>query len=121
MSEEIINHIKTTLEEMAFNGIKQASAGGSKMGAFILGSCFIDCLAGFVYGRQANGHDYKKFVRDYLKSYDPVKLYKDLRCALVHNYTEGGSYVFVAARPTLHGQLAPNNNPLRVPQLLSSM
>jgi hypothetical protein len=45
-------------------------------------------------------------VKDYLPSlYDPEKLYKDLRCKIVHNYSEGGSYVFVDAKPALHKQM----------------
>ena len=90
---------------MAFLDIKKASAGGSKMGAFILASCFIDCMAGFVCGGETGGRDYKNFVGNYLPSiYDPSKLYKDLRCKLVHNYSEGGSYWFTDNKPHLHGQ-----------------
>jgi hypothetical protein len=90
---------------MAFLDIKRASAGQSKMGAFILASCFIDYMAGFIAGRETTGKDYKQIVKDYLPSlYDPEKLYKDLRCKVVHNYSEGGSYIFVDAKPALHGQ-----------------
>jgi hypothetical protein len=102
MTQEIIDHIKTALNDMAFDGIKKAYAGGSKMGTFILGSCFIDCMAGFVYGRPAEGNDFKTFVREYLPSYDDEKLWNDLRCRLVHDYSEGGSYVFVNSLPDLH-------------------
>jgi hypothetical protein len=109
MSQAKIDHIQSTLEDMAFKDIEQASAAFSKMGAFILGSCFINCMAGFVCGREARGNHYKDFVRAYLPSYDPEKLWKDLRCALVHNYTEGGSYVFVDNQQAQHGQPAPNN------------
>ncbi len=46
-------------------------------------------------------------MKAYLPSlYDPTKLYRDLRCKLVHNYSEGGSYMFVDAKPALHGQKA---------------
>ena len=90
---------------MAFLDIKKASAGGSKMGAFILASCFIDYMTGFVCGHETKGSDYKSFVTNYLPSvYDPSKLYKDLRCKLVHNYSEGGSYWFTDKKPHLHGQ-----------------
>ena len=50
---------------MAFLDIKRASAGKSKMGAFILASCFIEYMAGFVAGKETNREDYKKFVKDY--------------------------------------------------------
>ncbi len=92
---------------MAFLDIKRALSGKSKMGAFILASCFIDYMAGFVCGRETKSKDYQDFVRDYLPSiYNPLKLYKDLRCKLVHDYSEGGSYVFTDDKPQLHGQAA---------------
>ena len=105
MNQVILNHIKNALYDMAFLDIKRASDGGSKMGAFILASCFIDCMAGFVCGRKTTRKDYEHFVRNYLPSlYDPSKLYKDLRCQLVHNYSEGGSYWFVDNKAQLHGK-----------------
>jgi len=105
MNETKLNHIKFALYDMAFLDIKRASAGQSKMGAFILASCFIEHMAGFIAGRETTNKDYKQFVRDYLPSlYDPERLYGDLRCKLVHNYSEGGSYMFVDAKPAWHGQ-----------------
>jgi hypothetical protein len=105
MNEAKLKHIKFALYDMAFLDIKRASAGQSKMGAFILASCFIDYMAGFIAGREATNKDYKQIVKDYLPGlYDPEKLYKDLRCKVVHNYSEGGSYFFVDAKPALHGQ-----------------
>jgi hypothetical protein len=107
MNSAIINHIKFALHDMAFLDIKKAISGKSKMGAFILASCFIDYMAGFVCGGETKSKDYQDFVRDYLPSiYNPLKLYKDLRCKLVHNYSEGGSYVFTDDKPQLHGQTA---------------
>ena len=100
-----INHIKFVLHDMAFLDVKRASAGQSKMGAFILASCFIEYLAGFVAGKETSNKDYKAFVKDYLPPlYNPEKLYRDLRCKLVHNYSEGGSYMFAYSKPELHGQ-----------------
>ena len=56
-------------------------------------------------GEKQNRKDYKDFVRDYLPQlYDPSKLYTDLRCKLVHNYSEGGSYWLKDNQPQLHGQ-----------------
>jgi hypothetical protein len=100
-----LNQIKSALHDMAFLDIKRASAGQSKMGAFILASCFIEYLAGFLAGKETDREDYKAFVQDYLPPlYDPERLYKDLRCKLVHNYSEGGSYIFTDAQPSVHGQ-----------------
>jgi hypothetical protein len=100
-----IAEIKYGLLNMAFQDIKRASFGKAKMGAFILASCFIDYMAGYRYNRVAVGRNYKDFVEEYLPAtYDKEKLYKDLRCKLVHNYSEGGSYWFTDGKPLLHGK-----------------
>ncbi len=100
----LIDHIKEHLRDMAFADILRASNGGSKIGAFILGSCFIDYLAGFRYRKtKTTRAKYIKFVGVYMDSfYVPERLYGDLRCKLVHDYSEGGSYAFVDARSDLH-------------------
>lgn len=101
---EIITQIKDGLKTMAFLDIKRASAGGAKMGAFILASCFIDYMAGYRYNQANTGQAYMDFVNDYLPAtYDKEKLYKDLRCKLVHNYSEGGSYLFIHGDTSKHG------------------
>lgn len=105
MNRAITGHLKNALYDTALGDIKKAASYNSTIGAFILASCFIDHMAGFVYGRQTKKDDYKNFVRDYLPPiYDPSKLYEDLRCKLVHNYSEGGSYWLRANHAELHGQ-----------------
>ena len=37
------------------------------MGAFILGSCFIEYLAGFRYGKETTHDDYKNFIKEFLE------------------------------------------------------
>ena len=64
--DEIIERIKKSLKELAYEGIIKASDGGSKMGAFILASCFIDYLAGFYYGGESTPSHYKGFVKKFL-------------------------------------------------------
>jgi hypothetical protein len=59
---------------------------------FILCSCFIDQISGFRYNTEKVGIRYRQFVKDYLKDYNPDKLYKDLRNKLVHNYSIGEYY-----------------------------
>lgn len=98
-----INSLWHSLHDMAFLDIKRASQGNAKMGAFILASCYIDYLSGFRYGKNTKGLDYVRFVREYFNDkYDASKLYQDLRCKLVHNYSEGGSYAFTDNHPELH-------------------
>jgi hypothetical protein len=122
MNQAIINHIKFALHNMAFLDIKKALSGKSKMGTFILASCFIDYMAGFVCGRETKSKDYQDFVRDYMPSiYDPLKLYKDLRCKLVHNYSEGGSYVFTDGKPQLHGQTANCRNIINLENFIDDL
>ena len=103
MAQDITEYIKHTLEE-AILDIKRARDGGAKIGAFILASCFIEYMAGFVCGGKTKPKDYKDCVRRYLPSYNPSRLYKHLRCKLVHNYSEGGSHWLLEGKPQLHGQ-----------------
>ncbi len=104
MDQPFVNHIKLALHDMAFMDIKRAATGNSKMGAFILASCFIEYMAGFACGKETRKKDYIDFVSHYLPAmYDSTKLYSDLRCKLVHNYSEGGSYWLTYNQPELHG------------------
>lgn len=100
--QEKIECIRKGLCDMALGDIKRASNGGSKMGAFILCNCLIDAMTGFNTGKDSTGKDYIKFVNTYLTSYDGRKLHKDMRCKLVHSYSEGGSYLFTDNKPLLH-------------------
>jgi hypothetical protein len=100
--DKFIENLWCSLYEMAFLDIKRAINGNSKIGAFILSSCFIEYIAGYRYGKLTTGKDYKYFVENYLSQYNKENLYQDLRCKLVHNYSEGGSYVFVDNQPNLH-------------------
>jgi len=79
-----INVIIESLKANALGDIKRASNEGSKMGAFILCSCLIDAMAGFVKGADTTRTDYMIFISNYLTKYDPNSLYTDLRCKLVH-------------------------------------
>ena len=101
--DEKIEAIIYSLTTHALGDIRRASEGKSKMGAFILCSCLIDALSGFEKGSDTQGADYISFVGKRLASYNGSDLYKDLRCKLVHSYSEGGSYSFVDAEPQLHG------------------
>ena len=107
--QKFIDSLWHSLHEMAFLDIKRASEGKSKMGVFILASCFIDYLAGFRYGKNTKGLDYVRFAKEYLiAKYDASKLYQDLRCKLVHNYSEGGSYAFTDNHPEQHKNKIPD-------------
>ena len=63
--------------------------------AFILISCFIDQMAAYAYNTQIGqaGANYRRFITEYFKAYDPLQLWENLRCALVHNYTISPNFV----------------------------
>ncbi len=110
---DLMKILEDSLYKMAFQDIERASSGESKIGAFILASCFIDVLARYRYGvhhkegknilrkSNINGEPtsnktlYVGFVKEYFSNkYNAEDLYKSLRCCLVHAYTEGGKYLF---------------------------
>lgn len=92
--KDLINRIKFSLTQLAFTDIKRASAGGAKMGAFILASCFIDYLAGFYYGHKSKKEDYINFINKHLRRYDGGKIYYSVRNGLVHNYSVERDFIF---------------------------
>jgi hypothetical protein len=77
--------------------------------AFILISCFIDQLAAYAYNTQIGqaGANYRKFITEYFDAYDPLKLWENLRCALVHNYTLSPNFA-LSSEP--HPSLPPTTN-----------
>jgi hypothetical protein len=100
--DQKIDTIVKSLRKNALGDISRASSGGSKMGAFILCSCLIDAIAGFIKGSDTIGTDYKDFISKYMPDYDRDNIWTDLRCKLVHSYSEGGSYWFTDSNTCLH-------------------
>ena len=91
------------------------------MGAFILCSCLIDAVAGFEKGSDTNKTDYICFVKKHLPNYDAASLYEDLRCKLVHSYSEGGSYLFTDAKPQLHGGFQGNQTVINLEDFVADI
>src|SRR5262245_11706829 len=73
--------------EGAFRAVKDAKG----MGGFILGLCAIDWLASFYFAKDVGSEEYKNFVRRFLPKYNAEQIYHDLRCGLVHNFTNRGN------------------------------
>ena len=102
--EELLEILDKYLLGWAFGDIERASKGEAKLGASILGACFIDAMAGFYKGIDREeakwkcGSRFRDFVEKYLPKYEPERLWEDLRCGLVHSYAEGGSYEFTHSR-----------------------
>ncbi len=109
-----INRLKFSLVHMAYTDIKKAVSENLIMGSFILCSCYIDYLAYYYSSNDNIGTRYKEFIKKYLGLYDPESLYKDLRCKLVHNYSEGGSYIFTHNAPINHLQLNSKYNKIYI-------
>lgn len=87
-----IEEIISSFGQYAFGDIKyniENKNESKPIAAFILCSCLIDQLAAYTYnhGTRENAKHYKKFIQEYLPSYKPLRLYNDLRCLLVHNYS----------------------------------
>lgn len=111
--QEKIDAIKNSLSRMALSDIKRAQLHCSPVASFILCSCLIDAMAGFRYGwtkndERSNRKLYIDFVKNYLHGYDPVDLYTDLRCGLVHNYSAGYRYAFISKNPDWHRVIRNN-------------
>jgi hypothetical protein len=106
--EELGEILDKYLLGWAFGDIDRASKCEAKLGAFILGACFIDAMAGFYKGidreeaKRKSGSRFKDFVEKYLPKYEPERLWEDLRCGLVHSYAEGGSYEFTHSKSQIH-------------------
>jgi hypothetical protein len=104
--KKTVKFVEWHLDQLDYGDIVRALHGKSQMGAFILSSCLIDHLAYFYspIGTEdsKSGKRFTQFASQYLPSYDAVRLYKALRCRLVHNYTEGGSYQFVCDQKARH-------------------
>jgi hypothetical protein len=106
--EELLEILDKYLLGWAFGDIERASKGEAKLGAFVLGACFIDAMAGFYKGidreesKRKSGSRFKDFVEKYLPKYEPERLWEDLRCGLVHSYAEGGSYEFTHSKSQFH-------------------
>ena len=119
--DEKIEKIIDSLSTNALGDIQRASSGGSKMGAFILCSCLIDAISGFEKGSDTTKTDYIAFVGRRLGAYKGEDLYLDLRCKLVHSYSEGGSYLFVDNQNSLHGTLHNNKTLINLENFISDI
>lgn len=109
LDEDIIKKVKFALVDWAFEDIYRASSGVSKMGAFILASCYIDYLPCYYFNSESSGKNYINFAKRFLPQYRAKDLYTALRCKLVHNYTEGGKYKFTDDNPHFHLKVSPSD------------
>jgi len=92
-----------------YEATKNLEGGSTPLAAFILISCAIDFLAGFMCGISSfqpkpgeSPRNYTAFVTRYLPQYDPRDIYKNIRCRLAHNYTIGGDVGLTHLNPERH-------------------
>ena len=98
-----IQEIIDSFEQFAIEDIKHNLE--KPIAAFILCSCLIDQIAAFAYnhGSNENKKYYKKFIKEYLPTYNPLRLYNDLRCLLVHNYSISEYLAISTEHPLIDG------------------
>ena len=112
--EKLVEELDLCFLKIALDDIKRASDidVNTTLAPFILGSCFVEALAGFYCGQedpdaQGNGERFVKFVTKYLPQYNATNLWKSLRNGLVHSYAEKGKYSFTNKKSRLHFQTDP--------------
>jgi len=88
---DAVAEVERSLLEWDLKDIRTVMKSEAKVGAFILASCLIDHAANFYSSEKGNRKKYEDFVRTFMKGYDAEDLYQSLRCALVHNYSEGST------------------------------
>jgi len=110
---ELIQRMESVFYKMILPDIEKAMNENVSIGTFILTACLIDYLAGFRYckDKDSNRKAYKDFVNNYFDGkYNGEDLYVSLRCKLVHNYSEGGKYIFINNHPKLHRTICKDSN-----------
>ncbi|MCL6519631.1 MAG: hypothetical protein K6T99_07325 [Armatimonadetes bacterium] len=103
--QEIVARARHAIIDMALGDVRKASAGGAKMGAFILAACVIDYLTCLYAGHDSNASLFREFVARFFddKRYDPNDLWDAIRCKLLHSYTvKDGRYAYTDGNPQLH-------------------
>ncbi len=102
LAEATIAKVKKTLEEDAWQDVIYASEHGTRMGGFILASIYIDYLAGYFGGEGDNRELYIGFIKKFMPQYNAEDIWMSMRCQLVHNYSERGSFEFTDGKPERH-------------------
>lgn len=90
-----------------YKATKDLENESAPLAVFILISCAIDFLAGFMCGitsfnSKNSGKNYKAFVGRYLPQYDPEDIYHHIRCRLAHNYTIGEGVGLIHLKSEMH-------------------
>lgn len=108
--KQLVKELDKSFVKVALEDIKRTLDANTNLAVFILGTCFIDALAGFCFGKtETNDHKdgirFKKFIkkyRKYLLPYNPDDLWK-MRCGLSHSYSTE-KFMFVNKKPNYHNK-----------------
>lgn len=108
--EKLVKELDKAFISIALEDINRALHidTNTTMAVFILGSCFIEALAGFYCEqtdpdlRNKSRDQFVKFVTKYLPQYNSQDLWHSLRNGLVHSYTDKGKYLYVNKKRDLH-------------------
>lgn len=108
--KQLVEKLDASFVKVALEDIKRALDANTNLAVFILGTCFIDALAGFCYGKtkpndSKDGHRFQNFVKKYkqqLHPYKPKTLWA-MRCGLSHSYSTG-KFMFVNKKPQYHNK-----------------
>jgi hypothetical protein len=93
-----------------YNSTRDGQNGSTPLAAFILVSCAIDFMAGFLEGiytfeLKSSGKIYKRFVERYMRQYDSKDVYRSIRCRLAHHFTVGDKVALIHLNPSAHDPL----------------
>ena len=109
--EKLIERLDASFIKIAFEDIKRALDENTTLAVFILGTCLVDALAGFCYGKEKiydhkDAYRFKKFVERYKKiltPFTPDNLWQ-LRCGLTHSFSNN-KFSFTNKKSQLHNKL----------------
>ena len=90
-----------------YNATRDGQNGSSPLAAFILVSCAIDFMSGFLEGidnfdANSSGKIYRRYLARYMPQYNSKEVYRNVRCRLAHNYTIGDAVELIHNNSTAH-------------------
>lgn len=93
-----------------YTATRDGENGSTPLAAFILVSCAIDFMSGFLEGidsfePSASGKLYRRYVERYMPAYNSKDVFRNIRCRLAHNYTVGDAVALIHNNSSAHDPL----------------
>ena len=98
-----VEEFERYFDERILSEIRTAIGVGLQTAPYILISCAIDFLTTFWAGADSTRERYRDFVNAFFAGYDGEKVYRQLRCRMVHNHTVGEAAIICWDELDLHG------------------